>query len=73
MYTQRSNISSCLTTNPEHSQPSFIIEFKKFTLMHRTNTQLTFDGGDKRGTLKQSTREIFNSSRKGIVICETVM
>lgn len=70
MHTQRTNVRPSLTTNPEDSQFSIVIEFEKFTLVNCADSQLAFYGADKRGTLEECASEIFDGAREGVLVGE---
>lgn len=73
MDTQRPDVCSSLTRNPEYTQIPLVVVFNQFTLVNRPDSQLSLDGRDQRGSLEQGTSQGFKSSRKGLFVGEGIV
>ena len=60
MYTKGTHISTSFTRSPEDGKVTIVVEFEQLGLVNSTNTQLTLNSGNKRGTLEKSTSKSFN-------------
>lgn len=71
--TERSNICSSLTADPEDGEVSLVVKLKKLRLVNGSDTELSLDGRNERRSLEQSSSEGLNCGRELLDICETVM
>ena len=74
MNTESTDVSAGLAAHPEYTKLPLIVELVEFALVDGTDTELTLDGRNERGTLEQGasqclerTRKLSLSSRKLIV------
>lgn len=65
MHAKRTDICAGLTRHPEDGQVALLIKLKEVRFVDGTNTELTLDGRDERGTLEEGTRQGLNRARKG--------
>jgi hypothetical protein len=54
---ESTDVGTSLTADPENTKLPLIVEFVKLALVDGSDTELTLDGGDERGTLEESTSE----------------
>lgn len=59
--TQSPNVSSCLTTDPEDTKMSVIVELKELALVDGSDTKLTLNSGDQGRSLEKCTGQRLES------------
>lgn len=59
--TQGPNVSSCLTTDPEDTKMSVIVELKELALVDGSDTKLTLNSGDQGRSLEKCTGQRLES------------
>jgi hypothetical protein len=64
VHAKSSDIGTGLAADPEYTEMSVIVELVELVLMDGSDTQLSLDGGDKRRSLEQSTRQCFQCPSK---------
>jgi len=62
--TERSNIGSGLTFNPDDTKIAFLVKLQEFGFVNGSYAELSFDGGNKGRTLKERSREGFDGAMK---------
>jgi hypothetical protein len=62
--TQSTDVGTSLAADPEDTELPLVVEFVELALMDGTDTKLTLDGGDERGTLEERTSEGLEGARK---------
>lgn len=55
--TECTDVGTSLARNPEDTELSLVVELVKLALVNSSDTELSLDGGNKRGTLEESTSE----------------
>ena len=64
--TQRSNVSSSLARDPENTEVSFLVVLEHLGFVNRSDTELTLDGGDERGSLEEGSGEGFETPSESL-------
>lgn len=64
MYAQSTDVGSSLAADPEHTELPLVIKLVQLALVDGSNTELTLDGGNERGTLEESSGERLKGTRK---------
>ena len=65
VHAKRTDICAGLTRHPEDGEVALLIELEELGLVDGTNTELTLDGRDERGSLEERTGEGLNRAREG--------
>ena len=73
MYAEGSNICSSLARDPENGKVAVLIELKELRFVDGTDSKLTFDSRNKRGSLEEGTSEGLESTGEGRRILEFVV
>lgn len=73
MDTQSPDVCSSFARYPEDGQVSVVVEFNEFARVDGSNSELTLDGGDERGSLEECSSEGFESSCEGFLSGQTSM
>ena len=60
--TECSDVGTSLTADPEDTEVSVVIELDELALVNGSDTELTLDGRDQRGTLEERTGEGLKSA-----------
>jgi hypothetical protein len=60
--TEGTDVGSGLARDPEDTEVAVVVELEQLDLVDGSNTELTLDGRDKRGTLEESTSEGLESA-----------
>ena len=60
--TKSSDVCSCLAADPKDTKMSIIVEFVEFTLVYRSDTELTLDSRNQWRSLEKCTGQRFKSS-----------
>jgi hypothetical protein len=60
VHTERSNVRSSLTRDPEDGEVTVIVEFNEFHVVNGSNAELSLDGRDERRALEESSGESLN-------------
>lgn len=60
--TESTDIGTGLTAHPEDTEVAVVVELVQLALVDGTDTELTLDGGDERGTLEEGTGEGLESA-----------
>lgn len=55
MDTESTNVGSSLAADPEDTEVAVVVKLNELALVDGSDTELTLDGGDQRGTLEEST------------------
>ena len=58
------DVGTSLAADPEDTKLPLVVELVELALVDGTDTELTLDGGDERGTLEESTSEGLESARE---------
>jgi hypothetical protein len=58
------DVGSSLAADPEDTKLPLVVKLVELALMDGTNTELALDGGDKRGTLEESTGQGLKGARE---------
>lgn len=56
------DVGTSLAADPEDTEVAVIVKLNQLALVDRSDTELTLDGGDERGTLEQGTGEGLESA-----------
>jgi hypothetical protein len=64
MNTQSTDVGSSLAADPEHAELPLIVKLVQLALVDSSDTKLTLDGGNERGTLEESSGERLKGTRK---------
>lgn len=65
VHTEGTDVGTGLAADPEDAQMTIVVELDKLALVDGSDTQLTFDSGDQRRTLEQSTGKRLQGLGKG--------
>ena len=57
VHAERTDVGSSLAADPEDTEVALVIELEQLDLVDGTDTELTLEGRDQRGTLEERTRE----------------
>lgn len=57
VHAERSDVGTSLAADPENTEVTVVVELNELALVDGTDTELTLDGGDQRGTLEEGTGE----------------
>jgi hypothetical protein len=60
--TEGTDVGTSLTADPEDTEVALVVELVVLALVDGTDTELTLDGGDKRGTLEERTGQGLQSA-----------
>jgi hypothetical protein len=64
MDTQSSNVGTGFAADPENGEMPVVVELVQLALVDSSDTELSFDGGDERRSLEESSGEGLKSSRE---------
>ena len=64
MHAKSTDVGSGLAADPEDTELPLIVKLVKLALVDSSDTELTLDGGNERGTLEQSSGERLKGTRK---------
>ena len=73
MHAEGSNICSSLARDPENGKVAVLIELKELRFVDGTDSKLTFDSRNKRGSLKKGTSKGLESTGESRRILEFVV